>query len=215
MKATSILLACLLSGAVCVAGYSELHSQTFTIRANSGLFGAQDNPGSLDGQKSELHFIAGTSGSWEFPFGKLLAIGLDLEGWWTFREYATTIPAPPLGTVDDYMMLDTKAAFIGARVAAILGSGIRIYCAGAIGYFMSKIEATGTLMGIPVLVKEESKASSGYQVGGGLELGPKNWVLSLDYRYWVNRNSFPGFGAADVGLGGHILSVGLGYSIGR
>ena len=179
------------------------------------MFRAQENPGSLDGEKGELHFAAGPGGSLELPLGRFLAIALDLEGWWTFREYATSVPAPPLGTVDDYMTLDTKAAFVGARLAVNLAKGTRIYGAGAIGYFMSKIEATGTLMGTPVIVEAESESSAGFQVGGGLELDLKHWVLSLDYRYWVNRNSFPSFGATDVGLGGHVIAVGLGYSLGR
>ena len=178
MKTACFLLACVLGGAICVTGYSErpgesLNSSAFVIRANLGMFHAQDNPGSLDGEKGELHFAAGSGGSLEVPFGRFLAIALDLEGWWTSREYAASVPAPPLGTVDDYMTLDTKAVFVGARVAAILGRRTRIYGAGAIGYFMSKIEATGTLMGIPVIVEEESESSAGFQVGGGDGIRPQ------------------------------------------
>ncbi|HEB02646.1 MAG TPA: hypothetical protein ENI12_05360 [Nitrospirae bacterium] len=179
------------------------------LRFHLGSFDAEENPGKLYNERHRGTWGAGLS----FKLPKTEHFSFDVEFWETSRKYDNTAITCcfPLGTIDDHITLNTSALLFGVRAIYPLGSRFRIYGAGGVGQYKSKLILEGTMSGTRGTLVEEANSSAGHYFGGGLETFVSyNVAIGVNYRRWVVEGSFDKFGLNNVDIGGEYTGISIG-----
>lgn len=175
-----------------------------SLRLNAGTFDRNNN--------SELsHEGGGPAFGLEVGIMPEEVISYRLELMTVSTRYDTNIPPPAWGMIDSRMTLDTNALLFGVRASYPPRRPYRFHATAGIGYFNSKLTATGSTFGFPGEVSDDD-SSLGFHAGAGFEVNLGNWVVGVDFRRWfVGTTSFPTFNVTSADIGGDYL----GFSVGR
>jgi hypothetical protein len=171
------------------------------------------NPGSFEEPAKELNLAYGLGGTFKFPISRVVALGLDVEGWQTARQYeASLFDSSPWVITSDYVNLETKVLLLGARVLMAPLPRLRIYGSASACLYFSSLSQTTVLVFLPFAPgeAEERDTTFGCQAGAGVELDLGRWVFSLDYRRWIATEALSSLGAEEADLGGNFIGLGVG-----
>lgn len=140
---------------------------------------------------------------------KIISYRVDFMS--AFTRYDANVASSSLGTIDSRMDLNTEAIICGVRISYPPERVVRFHATAGIGYFRSELTATGSLLGIPGEVNNNS-SSLGFDAGAGLELNLGHWLIGLDYRRWfMGTAGFPAFEVSSADIGGNYLGFGIGW----
>lgn len=136
-------------------------------------------------------------------------LALDVEYFFSNRDYDTQLPPLPFSVMSNDTSLETNALLIGGRGIYPADGLIRAYAVGGLGLFKTTIETFGSTFGLPGKMTQDDTDLNIYY-GAGIELRNRKWVLSFDYRHFNLSASFSDFQVQDADIGGDILVIGLG-----
>lgn len=174
----------------------------FIWSAGIGGFSGENNPGKLNNQSSD-YFAFGGFG-WQPHPNFVLEVEMPFFG----QRYDTpaNIVAPPAGTVDGRVEVNTFGLSVGPKFVAPLGR-VELFVGGGYGVYRSRFRATGTSFGFPAELTRDDTGGGGH-VKAGLDFYlTRSISLGLEYRrLWLEAD----FGSASRGaidIGGNFYYV--------
>lgn len=174
----------------------------FVWSAGIGGFSGENNPGKLNNQSSE-YFAFGGFG-WRPHPNFVLEAELPFFG----QRYDTpaNIVAPPAGTVDGRVTINTFGLALGGRFIVPLGR-VELSVGGGGGVYRSRFRATGTSFGLPAELTRDDNGT-GAHVKAGLDFYlTRNVSLGVEYRRLWLESDFGSVSRGSVDLGGNFYYV--------
>jgi len=175
------------------------NEQTFAepiISIAVGSFAPSNDP-QLTGQENGYSIGAGVA----WPIKKHPNVSANLSFLGITRRIDTPVSAPVFGTISGTTDVTTISMLVGIKASWPTNENFRIGLNGGVGYFSTRLSATGTLLGIPGTYEERDNAL-GIYYGAGAQYTADNLTYGLEYRRIDLKGTFSDFGLKDLDIGG-------------